>query len=56
MVSRPDTLQRGIVSAEAETLAGRAAAMDFLIQLGTLGGLALVLVASIHLLRGRRPS
>ena len=45
-----------VVTAEAETREGRPAAIDFLIQLGTLGGLALVLAASIYFLRGKAPA
>jgi uncharacterized membrane protein (DUF373 family) len=45
-----------VVTAEAETRQGRPATIDFLIQLGTLGGLALVLAASIYFLRGRAPT
>jgi uncharacterized membrane protein (DUF373 family) len=41
-----------VVTAEVEGR-GRAEAIDLLIQLGTLGGLALVLAASIYFLRGR---
>lgn len=43
-----------VVTAEAETRHG-SRAIDFLIQLGALGGLALVLSASIYVLRGRAP-
>jgi uncharacterized membrane protein (DUF373 family) len=42
-----------VVTAEAERGGGREVAIDHLIQLGTLGGLALVLAASIYFLRGR---
>jgi uncharacterized membrane protein (DUF373 family) len=40
-----------VVTAETELRQGRADLTDFLIQLGALGGLALVLALSIHLLR-----
>jgi uncharacterized membrane protein (DUF373 family) len=42
-----------VVTAEVERRDGRGQAVDLLIQLGTLGALALVLAASIYLLRGR---
>jgi uncharacterized membrane protein (DUF373 family) len=41
-----------VVTAEVERR-GRGEAIDLLIQLGTLGGLALVLAVSIYFLRGR---
>jgi uncharacterized membrane protein (DUF373 family) len=42
-----------VVTAEVERRGGRGEAIDLLIQLGTLGGLALVLAGSIYFLRGR---
>ncbi|MEA2256501.1 MAG: hypothetical protein QOG35_2546 [Solirubrobacteraceae bacterium] len=45
-----------VVTAQAEGALGHRQATDVLLQLGALGGLALILAVSIHVLRGSAPA